>query len=105
MTILNTPDIPSGKRLKEFIRNNQPGQCRLFSVGEACECLLCDVDNLQRVVVRAKALLEEISQADKLMGVGDRTVTENIAIQELTEALKPTVAVPPKPELYYGLGG
>ena len=103
MTILDTPDTPQGKRLKDFIRSTRPGQCKLFSVGEACDCLLCDVDNLQRVVAKAKALLVTIAQEDALNGVGDRTVTENYAIRELTDALTPKAET--RPELYYGLGG
>lgn len=39
----------AAKRLREFIRKHEPGQCRWFSAasfGLKCECPLCDVDTL-----------------------------------------------------------
>lgn len=75
------------KRLQLLIRANAPGGCRVFSLGDACQCALCDVDRLQLVVTRAAAVLEAITEADQDMGTGDRTTCENEAIEALRVSL------------------
>lgn len=60
-------------RLKEFIRRIAPGGCRMFSQGDACECLLCAVDRLY-------------ANAEKLRA-------ERIAILTLIEYAKETEAL------------
>ncbi len=91
MSIFDSTDTVPGNRLKLFIRTHFTGGCRCFSVGEACTCLLCDVDRLQLVAMKARAVLEAITAADETLGAGDRVVTENFAIKELSEALRRVV--------------
>lgn len=97
LSILDSEDTVSGNRLKLFIHTHRTGGCRCFSVGEACICALCDVDRLQLVVMKARAVLAAITAADETLGVGDRVCTENFAIKELAEALRRVAVAPPHP--------
>ena len=36
----------AAERLKSMIRLEHPGQCKLLSIGDTCECPLCDVERL-----------------------------------------------------------
>ena len=38
----------AAERLREFIRREGLGGCKMLSIGDACECLLCAVDFLAR---------------------------------------------------------
>lgn len=41
---------PSVYRLKCLIRNELPGQCKMLSRGDDCECVLCDAERLQETL-------------------------------------------------------
>ena len=55
---LDTP-APAAARLRAFIREQKPGGCRRLSVGNACICPLCDLDNLVTALSEARAERDE----------------------------------------------
>ena len=51
-------DLPQAVRLKEFVQQHQPGQCKMLSKGDACDCLLCCIDYPQAAHWDAAAMRE-----------------------------------------------
>lgn len=52
--VVDSPLIPQGDRLKAFVRKHGPGECRMLSKGNDCDCLLCVIDDLvQRAMKEA----------------------------------------------------
>jgi hypothetical protein len=50
--------LPEAEKLRAAIREAYPGGCKMFSVGSACECLLCALDNLI-ILARAEGAAQE----------------------------------------------
>lgn len=48
-------------RLRDFIREQKPGGCRLLSQGESCQCPLCDMDRLES---QLRAALQDVQPDD-----------------------------------------
>lgn len=38
--------MTSQERLRNFIKEHSPGNCKVLSKGYACECPLCDLDRI-----------------------------------------------------------
>lgn len=61
----------SQKRLRKFIEENQHGQCKILSLGDECECPLCDFDritgSLKWYGEEAEALSKNIKSPDSIL--------------------------------------
>lgn len=44
-------DAAALERLQVFVREHAPGGCRVLSVGDVCDCPLCDLDRLRAAPV------------------------------------------------------
>lgn len=38
--------MTSQERLRNFIKEHSPGNCKVLSKGDVCECPLCDLDRI-----------------------------------------------------------
>lgn len=60
-------EVEIQRRLRTFLHKANPGGCRVFSLGEQCQCPLCDLDRLFQLTNRSKD-----SEAVELLREGDR---------------------------------
>lgn len=60
-------------RLREFVREVAPGQCKKLSQGNDCECPLCDIDRLVLAAEESYKIGERsgMSRARSYPGHGD----------------------------------
>lgn len=50
---------PAIGRLKEFVREHAPGQCKMYSIGDDCGCGLCDLDEVQFVLSECLVIIND----------------------------------------------
>lgn len=81
---MNDDALDAVNKLKDWIRENMPGCCRMYSQGSSCTCLLCCVDRLmERSAESAKVddhnIDEALSAADRVVG---RLLERNAILME-----------------------